>query len=96
MTFKSVCRHDVLGKTWSESLSHLQLHIPLGSSSAIRIFQIKIERGSHNSKQSLFKSLLGGYLTPHNSVDSTLMMSLITVMLQRLPVAYMLLITVIL
>lgn len=91
-----MCRCDVLGKTWSEGLSHLQLRIPLGSSSAIRIFQIKIEQGSHNTKQSLLKSLLGGYLIPHNSVDSTLMMSLITVMLQRLPVAYMLLITVIL
>lgn len=55
-----------------------------------------MEWNSHNTEQSLLESLLGGYQTPHNSVDSTLMTSLITVMLQSLPASYMLLIVVIL
>lgn len=55
-----------------------------------------MEWNSHNTEQSLLESLLGGYQTPHNSVDSTLMTSLITAMLQSLPASYMLLIVVIL
>jgi len=31
-----------------------------------------MEQGSHKTEQSLFKSLLGDYLTPRNSVDDIL------------------------